>query len=467
MATSNAQPARGFPLLPLAEVALAALTVVTVASMWRLFAGTAFFLPLAAHAIAAHALAAALRRQGIGPGAAALACLGAAVIALSWGHLWDTTWYGLPTGETWRRAVDQLEIGWRTFGHVRAPAPVLTGFLLSAGAAVWVGAFLADLAAFRQWTPFEALIPSGTLFLFTSIFAADRARVLAAVLWITAAMAFVLLHRTARQQGSPSWLGSDARIGSQALVRAGAGLALGAVCVAWLFGPRLPGAGAEALAPFARDDRQGGRTTISPLVEMRGRLVEQSQVELFTVTSTRRAYWRMTALDIFDGEVWSSRGTFGEADGRLAGSGNRDVRSTPVTQTFSILDLSTIWLPAAFEATELQVAESEVRWDDVSSTLIISRDLDTSDGLDYEVVSDVPAFTLEDLERGGDIPGNLARHNTELPRDFPQSVRAEAQRIVAEADTPYEQAVALQDSFRNGRFSYSLLAPRGHSDSAI
>ena len=69
--------------------------------------------------------------------------------------------------------------------------------------------------------------------------------------------------------------------------------------------------------------------------------VTQSQVELFTVLASKRSYWRLTSLDIFDGEVWSSRGSFGDADGELAGSGNRNVPSEPVTQTYSILALST------------------------------------------------------------------------------------------------------------------------------
>jgi transglutaminase-like putative cysteine protease len=454
-------------MLALAEVSLAFLTVATVATLWRLFDDASFFLPLAGHAIAAHALVGFLRRRGAGVGASAVATAVAAILALSWGHLLDTTWFGLPTAETARIAGDQLELGWRTFGEVRAPAPVLTGFVLSAGAALWVAAWLADLAAFRQWTPFEALIPSGTLFLFTSLFAAERARPLAAVLWLTAALAFVLLHRTARQQSSPSWLGSDARIGTQALVRTGAGLAIAALVVGWAIGPRLPGAGAEALVPVTPERGDGGRTTISPLVQIRGRLVEQSQTELFTVVSSRRAFWRMTSLDIFDGDVWSSRGTYGDADGRLAGSGNRDVPSAPVTQSFTILDLATIWLPAAFEATEVRVEDAEVRWDDVSSTLIVSTDLDTSDGLRYEVVSDVPAFAPDDLVAAGGVPDDLLETNTDLPDGFPDTIRAEAERITAGASTPYEQALALQDSFRDGTFRYSLEAPDGHSDSAI
>lgn len=460
--------------LPFAEVSLVAVTLATVASMWRLFADGGFFVPLALHAIAAHVLAAGLRRRGVAPGTSALLCLVAALAALTWGHLLASTTYGFPTGTTARAAVDQLDLAWRTFGEVRAPAPVLDGFLLSAGAAIWVGAWLADLAAFRLWTPFEALIPGGTLFVFASLFSADRHRALSAALWLAAAFTFVLLHRSARQQTSPSWLGSDARHGTGALVRAGAGLAAVAVLAGWLVGPRLPGADAAAIVPFAEQDTGGSRTTVSPLVEIQRRLVEQSQTQLFTVDVdvASRAYWRLTALDIFDGEVWSSRGSFGGADGDLEGDGTSSdaVTSTEVNQHFAISGLAAIWLPAAFEASALEVDDTDVRWDDLSSTLIVGRDEQSSDGLVYDVTSQIPTFDPAVLGAAtGEIPTEVRERAMALPSDFPASVADEARRVVTDAgaSTPYQQALALQDYFRSGAFTYSLDVPPGHSESAI
>lgn len=460
----DAPPGAG--LLVAAEVALTLLTVATVASMWRLFDDGSYFLPLAGHAVGAHAVATILRRRGVGTGLAAVVCVGAGLLALTWAHLGSATTYGIPTGETLRAARDQLDLAWTTFGDVRAPAPVLTGFLLSAGAAVWVGAFLADMAAFRFWTPFEGLIPAGTLFIFASLFAADRSRALAGALWLATALVFVLVHRTAAQQGSPSWLGSDARVGGRALLRVGTALTVVAVGIGWLVGPHLPGADAEPIVPFAPDDG-GSRTTVSPLVEIRGRLVEQSAVEVFRVQADRRAYWRLTSLDIFDGNVWSSRGSFGGADGRLDGSGRAEVPTTPVTQAFAISGLNAIWLPAAFEAAEIDPGDAEVRWDDVSSTLIVSTDHPTSDGLRYTVVSDVPTFEAATLAAAGsDVPDDIAERALGLPSDFPATVVDLARQVVGSAASPYEKALALQTFFQS-QFTYSLEVPPGHSDTAI
>ncbi len=57
--------------------------------------------------------------------------------------------------------------------------------------------------------------------------------------------------------------------------------------------------------------------TVSPLVDIRGRLVDQSDVEVFPVKSHKAAYWRLTALDTFDGQIWRSGGRYGEANGDL------------------------------------------------------------------------------------------------------------------------------------------------------
>jgi transglutaminase-like putative cysteine protease len=464
------EPRRRTDFLRTAEVALTVVTLATIASMWRLFVDGSFFVPLALHAIAAHVLVAALRRRGVAATTSALVCLIVAVLALTWGHLLSSTAFGLPTGATATEAGDQLELAWRTFGDVRAPAPVLDGFLLSAGAAIWVGAWLSDLAAFRLWTPFEALIPSGTLFLFASLFSADQARPLAAALWLAAALTFVLLHRCARQQSSPSWLGSDARAGTWALVRVGGTVAAVAVLVGSIVGPNLPGAEAEPVVAIGSSGGGGSRTTVSPLVEIRRRLIDQSQTELFTVdvAPVDRQYWRLTALDIFDGEIWSSRGSFGGSGGDLGDGSDADLPTHAVVQRFEISSLAAIWLPAAYEAAGVQAHGTDVRWDDVTSTLIVGRDLPTSDQISYEVTSAVVDHDPTELAGAtGTVPDEVQDRDLALPSDFPETVRADAQHIVGGATSPYEQARALQDSFLDGSFTYSLDAPAGHSDSAI
>lgn len=468
--TRSSRPVRS--LLPAAEVALAAVTLATVAGMWRLFEDGSFFWPLAAHGIAAHAVAAACRRRGLALPVSGLVTASAAILALSWGHLGDSTALGLPTAETLQAASDRLDEAWRLFDEVKAPAPVLPGFLIAAAAALWVGAWLADVAAFRLWTSFEALIPSGTLFVFASLFAADRGRAAAAALWLVTALAFVLLHRLVRQHGSPSWIGSDPRLGTRSLLRVGTVLVVAATALALVVGPRLPGADDEPIVAV-RDLNDGGssRETISPLVEIRSRLVDQSQTELFTVRTSQRSYWRLTSLDEFDGAIWKSRGSYEDADRDLADLGPPPPNAAEVTQEFTITALSALWLPAAFQPRSLvDAGDVDVKWDPESSTLIVPRGTRTSDGMTYEVMSAVPTdLQPEQLQGAGPPPDDIAEEGTALPPGFPTSVVVEAQRVVesAGATTPYEMARALQSYFQDGSFTYSLEVQPGHSDSAI
>ena len=141
----------------------------------------------------------------------------------------STTFLGLPTGDTLSTARTDLSDIWSQFQSVQAPTPVTTPFLLAAGLSLWWSAFVADWAAFRVWVPFESVVPAGTVFVFSSLFAAHRSQVALSGLFLLAAMAFLLLHRVTRQQSNAGWVSTDVQRGTNALLRVGAVLAVVAV----------------------------------------------------------------------------------------------------------------------------------------------------------------------------------------------------------------------------------------------
>ncbi len=74
--------------------------------------------------------------------------------------------------------------------------------------------------------------------------------------------------------------------------------------MAGVIGPRIPGADAEPL--YDTRGRGGGITEVtSPLVDIRSRLVNRGNVELFRVNADAEAYWRVTTLPEFDGRTFS------------------------------------------------------------------------------------------------------------------------------------------------------------------
>jgi transglutaminase-like putative cysteine protease len=454
------------------EVALWAVTAAAIVGMHRLFLDGSYRGPLLLEAIAAHVTVALLRRRGVRLVPAALATAAAAVLAMTWIHYAGTTTALVPTGDTWAAASADLRAAWRLFQDVDAPAPVDTGFLLAASAALWVMVFVADWAAFRANASFEALLPSATLFLFAAALGAPGGRVAGAAVYAAAAMLFILLQRTLTQEESSTWAASHRTRGRWSLLGTGSALIAVAVVVGAVTGPNLPGAEAGPAGAVIdwqnmNDDDDETRVVVSPMVDLRTRLVEQPNVELFTVRSNESAYWRLTSLDEFDGTIWRSSYGTNDADGSLPAAVDTDIETGVVRQTFSISNLAAVWVPAAWEPVAIDPGDNEVDWDERSSTLIVDKNLDTSDGFTYEVESHMPRWRDEDLRTASsEVPDDIAATYLDLP-EVDGSVRDLATDLTADVSAPYDKALALQDYLRGPNYTYDIDAPKGHSSDAL
>ena len=317
---------------------------------------------------------------------------------------------------------------WSAFNELTAPVPAQSGFLVAAAVAVFFAVFLADWAAFRLWSPVESIIPALTLFVFCTLLGSDQQRMTSAFLFCAASLWFLLAHRVARLETSSGWLTADIERGSRWLFRAGAALAAVAVIGGVIVGPRLPTANDGALVDYREGDNGGpsSRVTVSPLVDIRGRLVEQSDVPVFTVTSTQKAYWRLTSLDEFDGEIWRSGGSYGRASGDLEANTPDAVTSERLEQHYEIDRLGALWLPAAFQPVRVDTPGADPRYERNSSTLIVDTKYQSSDQLVYDVVSEVPAPTAEELELAEQTASEDMAPYMELPQGF--SARAPQHR---------------------------------------
>ncbi len=141
------------------------------------------------------------------------------VLLCIWLFLFHATTAGIPTGATLDAARNAFNESWDAFQSVVAPAPTLTGFVLASCAAVFFAVFLADWAAFRLWSALEAIVPASTLFIFCSLLGSDQHQIVSAVVFSAALLAFLLLHRVARQESAAGWLTADVTRGSRALAR--------------------------------------------------------------------------------------------------------------------------------------------------------------------------------------------------------------------------------------------------------
>lgn len=458
---------RGRPLIFAAEVSLASVTLAAVLGMSRLFVGGGWIAPLVVNAIAAHLVVSLLRRRGLSLGPSAALSVVAAVLVMTWTSYLHTTMFGIPSGDTLSAMRVDLHQAWVLYQDVLAPAPAEPGFVLASAIAVWVIAYVADCAAFRIWVPFEATLPAGTLFLFTALLGAPRGRGWAVGLFAGAILGFLLVHRTDRRDRDSLWVSERRDEGHRSLLAVGAALGVVAVVFGTVLGPLLPGADAPGvLDPRGVGGGDGTRLTISPLVDIRSRLVNQSQVEVFTVRSPEPAYWRLTSLDDFDGRIWSSSGSYEEVRGDLLSATPTNLPAGTFPQTFHIEALAAIWLPGAYEVRTIATNGLTVLYEPRSSTLIVDRDQETSDNLTYQVTSSSPRISAADLRAAtGEIPDEITADYLDLPADFSPKVRRLAEELTAQASTPYAAARALQDYLRG--FTYDLAVPAGHSGDAL
>ena len=467
--TDASHAGRAASMLLAAEVSLTAMTCAAAFGLVRLFSDASFLPEVLTAAVMGHVLAAVSRRRGLSVGATFGVSVLGALIVLPWLLLSETTTFGIPTGATAEAARTALREAWSQFGDVVAPTPVLPGFVIAAACGVWGMAFLSDTAAFRTSGALEAMIPSATLFIFGAALGADRDRAQCTALFLAALLAFWFSARAHRQLSSPQWMARDEARGTRSLVRTGAGLGAACVLAAIVIGPNLPGADDRALIPWRATDRENGgsRVTVSPLVDIRSRIVDQANTEAFQVRSDVRSYWRLTALETFDGRIWSSSRRYRRADGELGSAVSEELLPTAVAeQRFDIRGLASIWLPAAFRPVEID--GTPARYDDESGSLLTERE--TTTGISYTVASAIPTLDAAALAAAdATVPDEIAETYLALPSSFPQSVRGLAQGVidVAGAMTPYERARALQDHFRSGEYTYDLNVQRGHSDNDL
>jgi transglutaminase-like putative cysteine protease len=472
-----------------AVVALSVMTLVAAAGMTRLFVGLTYLGPVLVSGASAHALSVAWRRLRVrGPLALLLSVVSAALISV-WLILPGSTWYGVPAGRTLTALQGAIAHGVTAFQKLAAPAPALPGFLLVATWAVAAAAILGDALLCRADAPLEACIPAFTLFVFTAALGTPGARALTTALYLAAVAGFALIEQVHRRTSLAPFLpGAPGRAGGSVDERAaadppprsrarrrllGAGAALGAlaVVVGSLVGPHLPGASSPGLVALHNHRAATApRVAESPLVSVKAELLSPPSVQVFSVAASAPSYWRLTALDHFNGTVWTSTEAYQGATGQLSGPGASGAgasgprASEEVTQTYRITGLASAWLPAAYRPVHLSGIHG-AGYDRSSASLLAPST--TSPGMTYTVESVVPDFTAAELRQARVDPGDRSlAPDLQLPANIPEKVERLARTEVKGQTTPYGKALALQKFFREN-FTYSLAPPPDDSVSAL
>lgn len=451
------------------ELLLVATSVSSVLMLERIFTDGTFLAPLMFTLIVAHGALIAMRWFGFGTFASALVSMVATAAALVAIHYSSTAIAAVvPTGETLDQIRIDLTQAQELFQSTTAPVAPVTGFLVVASVALWVIAFSADWAAFRLFAPGQAMIPFVAMLVFVSMLGTDERRLETTATALVSGVLFLLAHRAAARAAQGIWLDQGPGRGYVSMMLAGAILAAIAAIAGVLGGPAVPGANEAPLVELGDETREQNRPleVISPLVQIQPRLIDQSDQVLFTVETNQRAYWRIAALDVFDGSLWRSQGQFRSAGDDLPISYPSSAQADSVTATFDLGELNVVWAPAAYLPTRFENLSGTVgvNYESESATFIVdTNDQRVSDGLRYAVTSAIPRLTADVLRNmSATSSATVDARYLELPADFSPLARETAAQITAGLTTSYDKALALQNYFREN-FVYDVDVAKGHN----
>jgi transglutaminase-like putative cysteine protease len=205
-------------------------------------------------------------------------------------------------------------------------------------------------------------------------------------------------------------------------------------------------------------------TGINPLIDLGQDLRRPNAIEVlrYATTSSTPPYLRLTTLDQFTGTTWRhqrSPGTDIHSGGELGAPGDLGdgVKTEKIDTLISVENMSSSWLPAPYPATKVTGLAGEWMWERNDRTLT-SIEGGTM-GQDYQVTSLDVHPTAEQLRVA---PGGYDRdvqRDLFVPFNAPASIAQTAREVTADATTAYDKAVALQNYFHNGEFSYSTDTP--------
>ncbi len=459
----RADPTPGHQRL-LGLAAVAALSVATALAFGRVFTGRQATLELVATALASVAIAALFERRGLL--LATIASLVGLAFAITWIVLPQTAWYGLPSIQTLRAVGRSLEfVGQQARVRV-APTPALPPLMLAAVTAVWTAAFSSHALAIRAGSPLLAILPPIALVGFADTVLEDGARPFYAIVLLAAALAVVFADglRRVRQWG-PVWSGSRTRrLGSS--VRGSRPVAFAVIAAAVLVPGLLPGFRSGPLVDFSTAGDEGAG--LDPFISIHAQLTDDAPVRnLFEVETSDPQYWRLSTLDVFDGEDWRSSDPDGSERGQTLSvptalpspPGFSFPPDTPPAERFTFRVLTddfngTRAIPLAMTPVELNALDlGEVTWDAYAGQAFVDGGLDQ--GLEYGVSSRVVVPTAEQLDQVQNLTELQYGRLTDLPANLDPRIEEIANDWTADAVSDYDKVLAIQQHFHRHGFRYS------------
>lgn len=356
-------------------------------------------------------------------------------------------------------------------------------FVIFVHAATYAGLYVATWVTFRWHNPWFALIPGGVVLLLNISLIKGQP---SAPFFFYLLGGLVLLSRVYLQQLQAQWR----RLGvpypdfvSLNAAQVAVTLTLLFVVLAWSVPLGKQANAVKNLSLFILQPFEGFTNDVTRLfsnvnlqfggsgnfhkfqavLPIRGN-VELGQRVLFEVSGAQGGFLYGTSYDTYTGSGW--RATDRERQrleaGRLPELSAKDIFDSRVATTISVTmrsDESTLFFPGVPLATNRNtvIEVSRVHAGDIVQ--VRSRRV-LREGDTYNAVGSASIATAEQLrEASTEMPQWVLDRYLQLPDGLPESVRREAESVVAGARTPYDAAVALEAYLRQFPFDPNVPAP--------
>jgi transglutaminase-like putative cysteine protease len=251
-------------------------------------------------------------------------------------------------------------------------------------------------------------------------------------------------------------------------------LTVGCLLVAALVPSAIPGLGQQLIGNHGagRGSGKGGNiTVINPILSIRQSLGDRTDSVLlrYRTTAASPEPLRIVSDDTFDGNTWSpSVGAIPRdnkvQDGLPKPPGLSSLIATTSLRTeIETLDLAQTYLPLPYPSTLVDI---DGPWLYETRSLNVVGDNVNTKGLSYTVQHLAVIPTPAQLKAAPTPPLPVQAAFAQLPQNLPKQIEDTARRVAGDG-TAYEQALALQQYFRNsGGFVYNetVLPPKGRGD---
>ena len=453
----------------------AAATALSATTLLTVFTDYDWLLPaLLALAVAVGGCEAA-RQLGFPRPLVPLVALAALLLVLMVEFAAAEAWYlVIPNGAVVSRIGDLVAQARHDIRALSAPVEASPGTALLASGGIGLVAIVVDTLAvtYRR--------PALTGFALVSLFVVPAGVAPDGVNWITfvlGAAGYLVILLTDAQAKVNRWGRSldrsRRRSGSSPVSVAGRRVGVATIGAAVLVPVLLPGLDNGLVTGsgghFGRGHSHKGSVLVNnPIIALDQDLNRPDAVEVINYrTDQDPSYLRLVSLDDFTGSVWAPRKLQVPRSqqveiglGDPVGLTNSKVATDQVRFDIDVEQLDSKWLPLPYPTGKVTGIGDSWVYERNTFNVYPLKGNQSIKGKSYTAFARAVEPTAAQL-RSAPQPIGLDSRFTNLPKDMPAIIGAEARRVTAGKKTAYDKAVALQDWLRGSQFVYNTKAPNG------